>query len=76
MLEGVNALPHQRMVRERWYITLVWLTSLLKGSDHNKLFLVKTENNWESMEGQGHIFISDLIFRGHGAMPRGPVSSE
>ncbi len=70
--EGIDALSHQCIGGERWP------RNLLKGSDCDKLFLVKSGKNLASicMEGQGHIFTFDLFFLCQCAIPKDPAFRE
>ncbi len=76
----VNTLSHQCIGGECWYVTwwcpLVWPRRLTKGSDCDKLLLVKMWKNLSIYrEGQGHMFTFDLFFFGQHATLRGPVFS-
>ncbi len=78
-LKGINALSHQCMVGEMWYVTkicpLVWHRSLSMESDCDKLCLVKMENNLVCKVKI--IYLSWIsLFLGQRATLRGPAFSE
>ncbi len=68
ILESINAVCHQCIVGDRWYVNhlypLKWPRSISKWSDCEKLFVIKMGWNFESirMDYQGNIFNFDLIF--------------